>query len=254
MKRLSISGLHKHYRNQPALSGIDLDLRDGVLLGLFGANGSGKSTLLRCIAGIDKPDAGRILIDGIDIGLDPVGARARLGYAVDTASLPPQLSGRQCIELVARVRGRGASTVPWALVEALDLTRWLDHSVETCSLGTRQKLSVVLALIGEPSLLPARRVAQRTRSGRRVHAQNPSAEIDARTGLFSAAGDACDGYGRSVGRGDPARSQHPAALGYRGAAGLGFRNRAGTRRGGSSGRRQEKLAALIVTRRSRVTH
>ena len=151
MNRLSISGLHKHYRNQAALSGIDLDLGDGVLLGLFGANGSGKSTLLRCIAGIDKPDAGRIVIDGIDLALNPVGARARLGYAVDTASLPPQLSGRQCIELVARVRG--ASALPWPLVEALDLARWLDSSVETCSLGTRQKLSVVLALIGEPRLL-----------------------------------------------------------------------------------------------------
>lgn len=150
---LTIRDLQKRYYNRPALEGIQLDLQPGTLLGLFGANGSGKSTLLRCIAGIETPDAGRIGIDGIDLADDPVAARARLGYAVDTAHLPAELTGRQCIALVSRVRNADPATVPWPLIEALDLARWLDRAVETCSLGTRQKLAVVLALIGAPKLL-----------------------------------------------------------------------------------------------------
>jgi|GraSoi2013_115cm_1033766.scaffolds.fasta_scaffold326577_1 ABC-type Fe3+/spermidine/putrescine transport system ATPase subunit len=64
---VQIAGLERHYGGETALSGIDLDVADGEFLALLGPSGAGKTTLLRLIAGLDRPDAGAVVIDGKDI-------------------------------------------------------------------------------------------------------------------------------------------------------------------------------------------
>lgn len=154
MSLLRIAGLHKAYAGLPVLQGLDLEIGSGEFCGLVGANGSGKSTLMRCIAGIDRADRGHVEIDGRSLSDDPVLAKAGLGYAVDVNTLPTELSGRQCMALVGRVRGLpDADAGSQALADALNLTPWLDRRVQVYSLGTRQKLSIVLALMGSPRLI-----------------------------------------------------------------------------------------------------
>lgn len=151
---LEIAGLQKSLALRPVLCGVDLRVRAGEWVGLVGANGSGKSTLMRCIAGLLPADQGQIRIAGHDLRTAPLEARAAFGYAVPPAQLPEVLSGRQCLELVARARGlQGVDEAVWALAEALGFMAWAQRPVLQYSLGTRQKLAVLCALLGEPPLL-----------------------------------------------------------------------------------------------------
>ena len=151
---LKIEGLSHSYGARRALSEVDLKLARGEFMALIGPNGSGKTTLMRCLAGVLEPTAGRIAIDGIALAQDKLAAKQRLGYAVDPVLLPDALTGDQCLKLFAEVRG--LSAVPpdmFELAEALAFAPWLHEPVERYSLGTRQKLGILLGLIGTPPLL-----------------------------------------------------------------------------------------------------
>jgi ABC-2 type transport system ATP-binding protein len=153
--RLALEGIALRYGARAVLHQVDLVLRPGELVGLIGPNGSGQSSLLRVAAGVLAPDAGRVAVDGIDLRLDPLAASARLGYAVEPERLPAALRGRQCLELVAHTRRLTPDALEQAhaLAAALGLAPWLEAEVGEYSLGTRQKLAVLLALLGAPPLL-----------------------------------------------------------------------------------------------------
>jgi ABC-2 type transport system ATP-binding protein len=147
--RLEVRDLHLSFSGRPVLAGVDFTLHSGEFAGLIGPNGTGKSSLLRAIAGNEVVSRGQVIIDGHDLTVQPVAARAALGYAVEPERIPALLSGRQCVELIARLREQDASLgASWDLCRRLALSPWLDHPVHTYSLGTRQKLAVVLALVG----------------------------------------------------------------------------------------------------------
>lgn len=153
--RLAIEGVVLGYGGHAVLRGVDLSLQAGELVGLIGPNGSGKSTLLRACAGLAPPQAGTVYIDGLDLGREPLQARRRFGHAVEPEKLPAVLRGRQCLELVGHARGLDAAALAagFAVSQRLGLTPWLEREVGEYSLGTRQKLAVVLALLGDPPLL-----------------------------------------------------------------------------------------------------
>lgn len=153
--RLELKSVSLGYGANRVLRGVDLRLEAGELVGLIGPNGSGKSTLMRACAGLLAPDRGELRIDGLDFAHDRVEVQRRFGHAVEPERLPVVLRGRQCLELVAHTRGLGSSDLDaaFALSERLGLARWLDVEVADYSLGTRQKLAVVLALLGAPPLL-----------------------------------------------------------------------------------------------------
>jgi ABC-2 type transport system ATP-binding protein len=153
--RLELVDLHLDYGPQPVLRGVDLNVQAGELVGLIGPNGSGKSSLMRACAGIQPIARGRIVVDGVEFARDPLQARRRFGYSVEPERIPAALRGRQCLELVAQARGLGPEQCKqgFDLVEALGLAPWIEREVAVYSLGTRQKLAVVLALLGNPPLL-----------------------------------------------------------------------------------------------------
>lgn len=152
--RLEVNALRLDLGGREVLHGIDLRIEAGEFVALAGPNGSGKSSLLRCIAGLLSPRSGQVRLCGHVVATDTAAARAHLGMAVDPAALPGLLSGRDCLRLFARTRG--LQTIPatsLALAEGLRFTPYLERPVEEYSLGTRQKLAVLLGLIGEPPLL-----------------------------------------------------------------------------------------------------
>jgi ABC-2 type transport system ATP-binding protein len=151
---LDIRGLHRRIGSQQVLGGIDLRLQRGELLGLIGANGSGKSSLIRCIAGLTAWDAGDIAVAGCPIRQSLAKARLQIGYAVEPALLPDALTGMQCLQLFAAARGLDdIPSATLALAGELRLDGVLPAMIARYSLGMRQKLSLCLALLGEPPLL-----------------------------------------------------------------------------------------------------
>ena len=151
---LHIEGLGIDFARSRVLHDIHLQLPRGEFVALLGPNASGKTTLLHALAGMLTPSAGRILIDGHDVQRDPLAARQALGFAIDPARLPTALSGLECLQLFTAARGLPhVPEATMALAEALALHSALPHRVARYSLGTRQKLGIVLGLIGEPPLL-----------------------------------------------------------------------------------------------------
>lgn len=151
---LKVSDLALHFGSVVVLAGIDLELPAGAITGLIGPNGSGKTTLIRALLGLVAPVRGQIRVADIDLSRDPLAARAQLGYAPDPALLPGDLSGRQMLEVTAAARGLGGVPVDVIdLAGRLGAARWLDAALGSCSLGTRQKFAILMALLGRPPVL-----------------------------------------------------------------------------------------------------
>lgn len=151
---LQIQALQVGYGNHAVLEDIDLRVTRGEWFALLGPNGSGKTTLLRAIAGQLIPTSGTVSIGGHSIHSAPEQAKRLLGFAHPPERLPALLTGRQCLEVYAAAHEFAEIGEPvLALADRFRLTSALDRVVETYSLGMRQKLSALLALVNEPSLL-----------------------------------------------------------------------------------------------------
>jgi ABC-2 type transport system ATP-binding protein len=151
---LAVRNLTVRYGAKRVLTGVDLSLMRGDWFFLLGPNGSGKTTLLRCVSGQIAAAGGGVRIGGHSILEAPQSAKRLLGYAHPPEGLPGLLTGRQCLEVYAAAHelpdiGSGILE----LAAQLRLTAALDQWVASYSLGTRQKLSILLALIGNPALV-----------------------------------------------------------------------------------------------------
>jgi ABC-2 type transport system ATP-binding protein len=150
---LEIRGLRAGYGSRTIIENISIDLHPGEWFVLLGPNGCGKSTLLDCVVNRLIPAAGDIAIAGHSLRENPYEAKLQLGYACAPDVLPPLLTARQCLEVHAGAKGTAIGSELLALADELRFTPYLESFVDTLSLGTRQKLSVLLALVGDPLLI-----------------------------------------------------------------------------------------------------
>jgi ABC-2 type transport system ATP-binding protein len=151
---LEVRELRAGYGLRTVIANISIELNSGEWFVLMGPNGCGKSTLLDCIVNRHIPAAGEILIAGKSLNRDPYAAKLQLGYACAPEVLPPLLTARQCLEVHAGAKGVAAMSADvLVLAEELRFTPYLESFVDTLSLGTRQKLAVLLALVGDPMLI-----------------------------------------------------------------------------------------------------
>lgn len=151
---LEIRGLRAGYGARVVIEEFSLAIEGGKWFALMGPNGCGKSTLLDCVVGRLVPAQGEVRIAGFSLFEDPVNAKRQLGYGCTPESLPGLLTARQCLEVHAGAKG--LSSVDADLLRLADELRflpYLESFVDTLSLGTRQKLSVLLCLLGDPKLI-----------------------------------------------------------------------------------------------------
>jgi Cu-processing system ATP-binding protein len=153
---IEIAGLVKRYGGQEVLRGIDLHVRRGRVTAIVGPNGAGKTTLIKSILGLVRPDAGRIVVDGVPVD-DGCAYRARIGYMPQIAHFPQNLTGAELLAMLGDLR-RDAQAAAGPLrdarlLERLELGPHLGKPVRALSGGTRQKLSAVLAFLFTPDLL-----------------------------------------------------------------------------------------------------
>lgn len=137
--------------DRPLLCALDLEIGAGLTL-VVGPNGSGKSTLLKLAAGVEPPDGGRVLIDGLDLWKAEVAARRTLAYVPEQADLTPYATIRDILSLVARLRGEPPRAAAEAL-SAAGLAGLGNRSVRELSLGQKRRATFAAAFIGRPSHL-----------------------------------------------------------------------------------------------------
>src|SRR6516225_10016311 len=114
-------GLTKRYGSVDALSGLNLEVAEGEVLGYLGPNGAGKTTTIRLLLGLAQPTAGRAEIFGLDSTKETVEAHRRIAYVPGEANLWPSLTGAETLHLLGRVHGRVDSAYRDLLVERFDL-------------------------------------------------------------------------------------------------------------------------------------
>ncbi len=152
MASIEVRGIVKDYPSQRALSGVELTVERGEIVGLLGPNGAGKTTLLRILAGALGPTAGSARIEGLDVVVDSLEVRRRVGYLPENAPLYAEMTPRQYLQFMARVRRANAADVERA-VERCGITEMLDRPVAHLSKGYRQRVGLAQAILHWPSIL-----------------------------------------------------------------------------------------------------
>ena len=154
-------GLTKVYQDPrrgvvEALTGLDLECRQGEIFGLLGPNGAGKTTTLRILATILSPTAGRATIDGVDVALDPLEARRRIGFLSASTGLYPRLTARETLTYFGRLHGIAEDALAARvdeLVAAFDMGAFADGRCGSLSTGQKQRVSIARAVLHDPPVL-----------------------------------------------------------------------------------------------------
>jgi ABC-2 type transport system ATP-binding protein len=135
---------------------VSFVVRPGEVVGYLGPNGSGKTTTARMLTGLLEPTSGSVRWNGADIHQDLVAFRRRLGYVPEEPHLYPFLSGREYLQLVARLRELPAALADRriaALVDLFGLGEAGEQAIGSYSKGMRQKVLIIGALLHDPDVL-----------------------------------------------------------------------------------------------------
>jgi ABC-2 type transport system ATP-binding protein len=153
---IAVSGVRFAYDDVPALRDVSFETAAGSVTALVGPNGAGKTTLMRCIAGLEPPEAGTIMVAGMDVVAAPREARMRMGFLQDFFGLYDRLSVRRCLEHAARSRLVPEAEREGRIAEvagALGLTSLLDRGTAELSRGQRQRVAIGAAIVHGPEVL-----------------------------------------------------------------------------------------------------
>jgi daunorubicin resistance ABC transporter ATP-binding subunit len=153
---IEVHGVGRRFGDVVALNGLDLTVPAGTVFGLLGPNGAGKTTLVRILATLLAPSSGRATVLGYDVVREPLAVRRRIGLAGQFAAVDEELTGRENVEMIARLyrlpmgeaRRRAAD-----LLQRFDLVEAADRRVSTYSGGMRRRLDLAAGLIGLPPVV-----------------------------------------------------------------------------------------------------
>lgn len=150
---IEVDGLHKSFGEVKAVRGVSFAAADGRITGLLGPNGAGKSTTLRILYTVLKPDSGTAAIDGIDVLVDALGARGRIGTLPHGAGLYPHLTARENITYYARLYEMSAATIDervQKIIDQLEINDFADRRSKGFSQGQRTKVALARSLVHGP--------------------------------------------------------------------------------------------------------
>jgi ABC-2 type transport system ATP-binding protein len=153
---IEAKGLHKRFRKTAALDGLDLVAEAGRVVAVLGPNGAGKTTLVRAVATLLRLDGGTLTVLGEDVGRHPERVRRLIGLAGQFAAVEAAMTGRENLELVARLYGFGrreSRARARRVLQQLQLVEPADRLVRTYSGGMRRRLDLGASLVGEPRVL-----------------------------------------------------------------------------------------------------
>lgn len=153
---IEISDLYKYYGDYRAVGPLSITIERGQVVGLLGLNGAGKTTTLRILASDLLPTSGDVRIDGIDAVNDSERIRARVGYLPETPPLYGEMTVREYLRFVGRLRGVASRDIGKRVNEILGMTELggvADTIIQTLSHGFRQRVGIAQAIVHQPSLV-----------------------------------------------------------------------------------------------------
>jgi ABC-2 type transport system ATP-binding protein len=151
---IEADGLSKKFGKVQALSELTLTLPPGEPVAILGPNGAGKTTFIRMVATLITPDRGTLVVNGRDVGREPMAVRRMIGLAGQSAAVEEMMTGRENLVMVARLYGQGrAQAVASAsrILEQMNLVEAADRRAKTYSGGMRRRLDLGASLVGSCS-------------------------------------------------------------------------------------------------------
>lgn len=154
---IKLINLTKVYKGLRAVDNIDLEVNKGVIFGFLGPNGAGKTTTIKMMAGVLKPTAGRIIINGKDLAKEPSAVKQSIGFIPDRPFVYEKLTGAEFLHFIAGLyRLNHTPSLNHRITELLelfDLSHWQEELIESYSHGMKQRLVMCSALIQRPKVL-----------------------------------------------------------------------------------------------------
>jgi ABC-2 type transport system ATP-binding protein len=151
---IEVINLSKNYGQVLAVDSLSFEVNQGQILGLVGPNGAGKTTTLRAVAGVHPPSDGQVRICGVDLRMDPVGAKRRLAFMPDEPRLFDYLTVEEHLQFVARLyQADGYRSKLDELLEEFELGDKRKALPSELSRGMKQKLMIACGFIHTPDVL-----------------------------------------------------------------------------------------------------
>jgi ABC-2 type transport system ATP-binding protein len=150
---IELSSARKTFGDKVAVEGLSLTIPDGQIFGFLGPNGAGKTTTIKMITGLLRPDSGRVLVNGIDVRVEPIRAKQVMAYVPDGPDVYEKLTGAQFVNFVAdayRVPRSEREGRVAELASSFDMAAVLGDQIESYSHGMRQKIVLIAALVHRP--------------------------------------------------------------------------------------------------------
>ncbi|MGL5068524.1 MAG: ABC transporter ATP-binding protein [Sarcina sp.] len=150
IKKIELKDISKEFKNHKVLENVNISFENGEIYGLIGRNGSGKSVLMKVISGLILPNKGKIMIDGeIYNGKFP----KDLGILFDEVGMLPHLSAFENLKLLASIRNKIDDKTIRDFIEVFGLDGHDKRKIKDYSLGMKQKVGIVSALMEDPNLI-----------------------------------------------------------------------------------------------------
>jgi ABC-2 type transport system ATP-binding protein len=148
---IEVSNLVKNYGSFQAVKGISFDVKEGEIFGLLGPNGAGKSTTLEIIETLRTKTSGEVIVDGLNLDMQPGEIKKRIGVQLQSSGYYPGLNLIQLIELFSGLYNQALN--PMELLEKVNLKEKAKAKVKELSGGQKQRFSVATTLINKPRII-----------------------------------------------------------------------------------------------------
>ena len=156
MEAIRIQNLTKKYKNLTAVDGINLTIQAGELFSLLGVNGAGKTTTIKILSGLSRPSSGDAYIMGKSVVKESGEAKALIGISPQETAVAPNLSVKENLELMCGVHGftkKRSEEKVREICDSFNLNSILNKRASKLSGGWQRRLSIAMALVGEPQVL-----------------------------------------------------------------------------------------------------
>lgn len=156
MYAIQTTALVKRYGDVSAVDGLNLEIRQGELFSLLGVNGAGKTTTIKMLTGLTTPTDGEALVGGYSITAQQKHVKSLIGVSPQETAVAPNLSARENLELICGIHGFSKAKTAQKLrelTEQFSLAEVLPRRAGKLSGGWQRRLSIAMALIGEPQIL-----------------------------------------------------------------------------------------------------